>query len=95
MDYFESNSLLEEDTNDANIQNYVSTIKKEDWDDSSWLGLSGVDHLYKGTIWIPVQVNYHAAAASMKMSPNEAQALEERQQALEMQNRYQKPPQIP
>lgn len=95
MDHFESNSLLEEDTNDANIQNYVSTIKKEDWDDSSWLGLSGVDHLYKGTIWIPVQVNYHAAAASMKMSPNEAQALEERQQALEMQNRYQKPPQIP
>lgn len=95
MDQFESNSLLEEDTNDANIQNYVSTIKKEDWDDSSWLGLSGVDHLYKGTIWIPVQVNYHAAAASMKMSPNEAQALEERQQALEMQNRYQKPPQIP
>lgn len=95
MDQFESNSLLEEDTNDANIQNYVSTIKKEDWDDSSWLGLSGVDHLYKGTIWIPVQVNYHAAAASMKMSPNEAQTLEERQQALEMQNRYQKPPQIP
>lgn len=95
MDHFESNSLLEEDTNDANIQNYVSTIKKEDWDDSSWLGLSEVDHLYKGTIWIPVQVNYHAAAASMKMSPNEAQALEERQQALEMQNRYQKPPQIP
>lgn len=95
MDQFEDNGLLEEDTNDANVQNYISTIKKEDWDDSSWLGLSGVDHLYKGTIWIPVQVNYHAAAASMKMSPNEAQALEERQQALEMQNRYQKPPQIP
>lgn len=93
MGQFDSNSLLQEDNDDNSVQNYINITKDENWDDNNWFW-NGTDHLYKGTIWIPVQVNYHSAAASMKMSANEAQELEQRQQALDMQNQYTKPPQI-
>lgn len=93
MGQFDSNSLLQEDNDDNSVQNYINITKDENWDTNNFLW-NGVDHLYKGTIWIPVQVNYHSAAASMKMSANEAQELEQRQQALDMQNQYTKPPQI-
>lgn len=93
MGQFDSNSLLQEDNDDNSVQNYINITKDESWDDNNWFW-NGTDHLYKGTIWIPVQVNYHSAAASMKMRANEAQELEQRQQALDMQNQYTKPPQI-
>lgn len=93
MGQFDSNSLLQEDNDDNSVQNYIDITKDENWDTNNFLW-NGVDHLYKGTIWIPVQVNYHSAAANIKMSANEAQQLEQRQQALDMQNQYTKPPQI-
>lgn len=83
MGQFDSNSLLQEDNDDNSLQNYINITKDENWDDNNFFW-NGTDHLYKGTIWIPVQVNYHSAAANMKMSANEAQALEQRQQALDM-----------
>lgn len=86
MGQFDSNSLLQEDNDDNSVQNYINITKDENWDKNEWYDMNGYDHLYKGTIWIPVQVNYHSAAASMKMSANEAQELEQRQQALEMKN---------
>lgn len=81
MDQWDSSPLLEEDTNDANVQNFISITKDENWDDNSYMGLSGVDHLYKGTVWIPVQVSYQAALASQKMDAGEAMDLERREQA--------------
>ena len=92
MGQFDGNSLLQEDTDDNSVQNYINITKDENWDTNNFLW-NGVDHLYKGTIWIPVQVNYHSAAANMKMSANEALQLEQRQQTLDMQNQYVKPPQ--
>lgn len=93
MGQFDGNSLLQEDNDDNSVQNYINITKDENWDTNNFLW-NGVDHLYKGTIWIPVQVNYHSAAANMKMSANEALELEQRQQSLDMQNQYTKPPQI-
>lgn len=93
MGQFDGNSLLQEDNDDNSVQNYINITKDENWDTNNFLW-NGVDHLYKGTIWIPVQVNYHSAAANMKMSANEALELEQRQQTLNMQNQYTKPPQI-
>lgn len=93
MGQFDGNSLLQEDNDDNSVQNYINITKDENWDTNNFLW-NGVDHLYKGTIWIPVQVNYHSAAANMKMSANEALELEQRQQTLDMQNQYTKPPQI-
>lgn len=72
MGQFDSNSLLQEDNDDNSVQNYIDITKDENWDTNNFLW-NGVDHLYKGTIWIPVQVNYHSAAANIKMSANEAQ----------------------
>lgn len=83
MGQFDGNSLLQEDTDDNSVQNYINITKDENWDTNNFLW-NGVDHLYKGTIWIPVQVNYHSAAANMKMSANEALQLEQRQQTLDM-----------
>lgn len=85
MGQFDRNSLLQEDIDDNSVQNYINITKDENWDTNNFLW-NGVDHLYKGTIWIPVQVNYHSAAASTKMSANEALKLEQRQQALETRN---------
>ena len=93
MRQFDGNSLLQEDNDDNSVQNYINITKDENWDTNNFLW-NGVDHLYKGTIWIPVQVNYHSATANMKMSANEALELEQRQQTLDMQNQYTKPPQI-
>ncbi len=93
MGQFDSNSLLQEDNDDNSVQNYINITKDENWDTNNFFW-NGVDHLYKGTVWIPVQVNYHSAAANMKMSANEALQLEQRQQTLDMQNQYTKPPQI-
>lgn len=93
MGQFDGNSLLQEDTDDNNVQNYINITKDENWDSNNFFW-NGVDHLYKGTIWIPVQVDYHSAAAHMKMKASEAQGLEQRNQALQTQNQYTKPPQI-
>ena len=93
MGQFDSNGLLQEDVDDNSVQNYINITKDENWDSNNFLW-NGVDHLYKGTVWIPIQVNYHSAAANMKMDASEALELEQRQQALEMQQQYTKPPQI-
>lgn len=94
MGQFDSNPLLQEDTNDNSVRNYIEIVKDEDWDDNNFLW-NGVDHLYKGTVWIPVQVNYHSAAASMNMAADVALDLDARDPALDMQNQYIKPPQLP
>lgn len=93
MEQFDSNGLLQEDVDDNSVQNYINITKDENWDSNNFLW-NGIDHLYKGTVWIPIQVNYHSAAAHMKMDASEALELEQRQQALEMQQQYTKPPQI-
>ncbi len=85
MGQFDSNSLLQEDNDDNSVQNYINITKDENWDTNNFLW-NGVDHLYKGTIWIPVQVNYHSAAANMKMSANEALTLDTMDQALQTSN---------
>lgn len=94
MGQFDGNPLLQEDIDDNSVQNYINITKDENWDKNEWYDLNGYDHLYKGTVWIPVQVDYHSAAASMKMKASEAQGLEQRNQALQTQNQYTKPPQI-
>lgn len=88
MGQFDSNRFLQEDTDDNSVQNYINITKDENWDTNNWFW-NGVDHLYKGTIWIPVKVNYQAALANMKMKSSETLALEQQQQALDMQQSLQ------
>lgn len=85
MGQFDSNILLEEDQDDNNIQNYIDITKYEGWDDRKYFGLSGIDHLWKGTIWIPVKVDYNAALASTEIKSGQAMALEQAIQELKMQ----------
>lgn len=88
MGQFDSNRFLQEDTDDNSVQNYINITKDENWDTNNWFW-NGVDHLYKGTIWIPVKVNYQAALANIKMKASETFALEQQQQALDIQQTLQ------
>lgn len=86
MGQFDENFLLQEDNDDNSIQNYTQIIKDENWDYNNWYDINGHDHLYKGTIWIPIQVDYHAALANENMYVDDALKLEEKNYALYTNN---------
>lgn len=74
MDDFDSNPYLQEVNDDFEEENLLSRIKdknnlkKFDWDHKDPVSLfhwweGDYDAFYKGTIWVPVNNNYHSALA--------------------------------
>lgn len=66
MDQFDSNELLQPINNDAVVDNLLQITKEENYDTNNFLW-NGVDHFYRGTVWIPVKVSYIAASANTGM----------------------------
>lgn len=88
LDAFSSNPLLQEDTNDFHIQSYMEVAKTEEWDkkDKWKIFEEDADVLYKGTIWIPLRVDYVSAFTGQNISMGEAMDLDTRTQALNTAN---------
>lgn len=88
LDAFSSNPLLQEDDNDYHVQSYMEVTKTTEWDKKdkpSWLE-GNADVLYKGTIWIPLRVDYVSAYVGSGISMKEANDLDARTQALNNSN---------
>ena len=82
MDDMDDNPLLKEVTNDSVIDNLVQITKDDKFNKKGFFNsLTGsYNRFYEGTLWIPLDVNYHASTTS-KMTVGEARSLEEAQQA--------------
>lgn len=82
MDDMDDNPLLKEVTNDSVIDNLVQITKDKKFNKKGFFNsLTGsYNRFYEGTLWIPLDVNYHASTTS-KMTVGEARSLEEAQQA--------------
>lgn len=81
MDQFDTNPLLQEIQDDS-IVNNILQITKEERDTNNWF-FNGVDHFYKGTVWIPADVSYIAASASSDMDVEQVNKIIERETALQ------------
>ena len=64
MDQFDSNELLQTIEDDYVVDNLLQITKEENYDKKEWYDRNGVDHFYKGTVWIPVDTSYIAALAN-------------------------------
>lgn len=82
MDEMDDNPLLKEVTNDSVIDNLVQITKDNEFNKKGFFNsLTGsYNRFYEGTLWIPLDVNYHASTTS-KMTVGEARSLEEAQYA--------------
>ena len=82
MDDMDDNPLLKEITNDSVIDNLIQITKDNEFNKKGFFNsLTGsYNRFYEGTLWIPLDVNYHASTTS-KMTVGEARSLEEAQQA--------------
>ena len=89
MDEMDDNPLLKEVTNDSVIDNLVQITKDDKFNKKGFFNsLTGsYNRFYEGTLWIPLDVNYHASTTS-KMSREEARALEEAQQAADLRRNW-------
>lgn len=81
MDEMDDNPLLKEVTNDSVIDNLIQITKDSKFNKKGFFNsLTGsYNRFYEGTLWIPLDVNYHASTTS-KMTIGEARSLEEAQQ---------------
>ena len=66
MGQFDSNELLQTIDDDAVVDNLLQITKEENYDTNNFLW-NGVDHFYRGTVWVPVNVSYVAASANSGM----------------------------
>lgn len=82
MDEMDDNPLLKEVTNDSVIDNLIQITKDNEFNKKGFFNsLTGsYNRFYEGTLWIPLDVSYHASTTS-KMTVGEARSLEEAQQA--------------
>lgn len=82
MDEMDDNPLLKEVTNDSVIDNLIQITKDDKFNKKGFFNslTGGYNRFYEGTLWIPLDVNYHASTTS-KMTVGEARSLEEAQQA--------------
>lgn len=81
MDQFDSNELLQPINDDAVVDNLLQITKEENYDTNNFLW-NGVDHFYKGTVWIPVNVSYVAAFANSKIKTDQLNDIINREAAL-------------
>ena len=87
---FSNNQLLSPITDDYEIQNLVAQIKKDNkdytFDNHKWF--SEDDTFYRGTVWVPLNVNYFAsqAGSGTTVTPAQGLQLDIRQQGLDRRN---------
>lgn len=95
MDDMDDNPLLNEVTNDSTINNLIQITKDSEFNKKGFFNsiTGSYNRFYEGTLWIPLNVNYHAATTS-KMKIEEARALEEAQQARDVRAGWNTPPSI-
>lgn len=70
MDQFDNNELLQTIDDDEIVDNLLQITKEENYDQNNFLW-NGVDHFYRGTVWIPVDVSYIAASANSSMKTDQ------------------------
>lgn len=95
MGELDDNPLLKEVTNDSVIDNLIQITKDDDFNKKGFFNsiTGSYNRFYEGTLWIPLNVNYHASTTS-KMSIEQARALEEAQQARDLRNNWNQAPSI-
>lgn len=81
MDQFDSNELLQSINDDAVVDNLLQVTKEENYDTNNFLW-NGVDHFYRGTVWVPVNVNYVAASANSGIKTDQLNEIISREQQL-------------
>lgn len=92
------NPFLVEDEDPITIQNYLDITKTKEWDtkdnflEKHWGNY--YDGIYKGTIWIPLKVDYVSAYTGQNISVKQAENLETATQVLDNNKSYIAPPQI-
>lgn len=90
MGDLEDNPLLKEITDDATIDNLISITKDENFSKkgiiSSFTG--NYDRFYRGTLWIPLDVNYHAASTGTKTKGEDVYNTEVAQQARDARDNW-------
>lgn len=82
MDQFDNNDLLQVINDDAIVDNLLQITKEEEYDKNEWYDWNGVDHFYKGTVWIPVDVSYIAAQANNEMKTEQVNEIINRETQL-------------
>lgn len=82
MDQFDTNELLQPINDDAIVDSLLQITKEENFDKNEWYDFNGVDHFYRGTVWIPIKVSYIAAQANVGMKTDELQDIIVREQQL-------------
>lgn len=79
-DELDDNPLLQEVKDDKTVDNLIAITKNENFS-KGWFSS---DKYYKGTVWIPIRVNYQSALANRDLSVSQTMdEIEPRQQALD------------
>ena len=96
MDELEDNPMLREITDDATIDNLIEITKDEKFNKKGIIsGFTGnYDRFYRGTAWIPLDVNYLAAATGTKTTGKDVRALQVNQSARDARSNWNTPPSI-
>ena len=81
MDQFDSNELLQPINDDAVVDNLLQVTKEENYDTNNFLW-NGVDHFYRVTVWVPVNVSYVAASANSGIKTDQLNDIINREAAL-------------
>lgn len=81
MDQFDNNELLQPINDDAVVDNLLQVTKEENYDTNNFLW-NGVDHFYRGTVWVPVNVSYVAASANSGIKTDQLNDIINREAAL-------------
>lgn len=96
LDDLDDNPLLKEITNDSTIDNLIQITKDDEFNKKGFFNsiTGSYNRFYEGTLWIPLDVNYQAAAISTKTTAGQTRALEEAQQAADLRRNWNTPHQI-
>ena len=83
MGDLDDNPLLKEITDDATIDNLISITKDENFNKKGIINsfTGKYDRFYRGTLFIPLEVNYHAAGVGIKSKGSDVYNTEVAQQA--------------
>lgn len=90
MGQFDSNSLLQEINDDSIVNNLLKITKEEDFDKNEFYDFNGVDHFYKGTVWIPLDVSYIAATANQDMPTSQVNNINLKEQQMQASQSFTK-----
>lgn len=91
----DDNPLLHEITDDTTINNLIQITKDENFEKKGFFNsiTGNYNRFYEGTLWIPIDVNYQAAASS-SLTMAQSQTLEQAQQGLEARQNWNTPHEI-